>query len=104
MIADEYEGKEMNTLLNRFHMWFPGGIVLGSLVSLLMTSLDLGWQAQIWIIMIPTLIYAYLFMGQSFPRPKMEAVKSIAEKQPINQNNVLQLKKNLITWELKSAI
>ena len=79
MIADEYEGKEMNTLLNRFHMWFPGGIVLGSLVSLLMTSLDLGWQAQIWIIMIPTLIYAYLFMGQSFPIPKMEAVTSIAE-------------------------
>ena len=79
MIADEYEGKEMNTLLNRFHMWFPGGIVLGSLVSLLMTSLELGWQAQIWIIMIPTLIYAYLFMGQSFPRPKMEAVTSIAE-------------------------
>mgnify|MGYP000034506176 CR=1 FL=1 len=29
MIADAYEGKEMNTLLNRFHMWFPGGIVLG---------------------------------------------------------------------------
>ena len=79
MIADANEGKRMNTLLNRFHMWFPGGIVLGSLVSLLMTSLDLGWQAQIWIIMIPTLIYAYLFMGQSFPKPKMEAVTSIAE-------------------------
>ena len=28
MIADAYEGKQMNTLLNRFHMWFPGGIVL----------------------------------------------------------------------------
>lgn len=79
MIADAYEGKQMNTLLNRFHMWFPGGIVLGSLVSLMMTSLDLGWQAQIWIIMIPTLIYAYLFMGQSFPKPRTEAVTSIGE-------------------------
>jgi MFS family permease len=79
MIADAYEGKQMNTLLNRFHMWFPGGIVLGSLVSLLMTSLDLGWQAQIWIIMIPTLIYAYLFMGQEFPKPKIEGVTSIGE-------------------------
>jgi len=79
MIADAYEGKQMNTLLNRFHMWFPGGIVLGSLVSLLMTSLDLGWQAQIWIIMIPTLIYAYLFMGQTFPKPRTEAVTSIGE-------------------------
>ena len=79
MIADAYEGKQMNTLLNRFHMWFAGGIVLGSLVSLLMTTLDLGWQAQIWIIMIPTLIYAYLFMGQEFPKPKIEGVTSISE-------------------------
>ena len=79
MIADAYEGKQMNTLLNRFHIWFPGGIVLGSLVSLLMTTLDLGWQAQIWIIMIPTLIYAYLFMRQEFPKPKIEGVTSIGE-------------------------
>jgi MFS family permease len=79
MIADANEGKRMNTLLNRFHMWFPGGIVLGSLISLLMTSLDLGWQAQIWIIMIPTLIYVYLFFGQEFPKPKMEKVASIGE-------------------------
>ena len=79
MIADANEGKRMNTLLNRFHMWFPGGIVLGSLISLLMTSLDLGWQAQIWIIMIPTLIYVYLFFDQEFPKPKMEKVASIGE-------------------------
>ena len=79
MIADAYKGKQMNTLLNRFHMWFPGGIVLGSLVSLLMTELSLGWQAQIWIIMIPTFIYAYLFMGQTFPKPNLEGVTSLAE-------------------------
>ena len=69
----------MNTLLNRFHMWFPGGIVLGSLISKFMTDLDMGWQAQIWIIMIPTLIYVYLFYGQSFPKPKLEATTSIGE-------------------------
>ena len=62
MIADAYEGKQMNTLLNRFHMWFPGGIVLGSLISKFMTDASLGWQTQIWIIVIPTLIYAYLFL------------------------------------------
>lgn len=79
MIADAYEGKKMNTLLNRFHMWFPGGIVLGSLISKFMTDMSLGWQAQIWIIVIPTLIYAYLFAGQSFPKPKEEASSSISE-------------------------
>ncbi|MBX7124487.1 MAG: MFS transporter [Cyclobacteriaceae bacterium] len=77
MIADSYSGKQMNTLLNRFHMWFPGGIVLGSLVSLVMTNMELGWQAQIWIIVIPTVIYAYLFYGQVFPQPRKE-VASVA--------------------------
>jgi MFS transporter, putative metabolite:H+ symporter len=73
MIASAYSGKLMNTLLNRFHMWFPGGIVLGSLVSLAMTKMELGWEAQIWIILIPTLIYAYLFWGQTFPAPRQES-------------------------------
>jgi MFS family permease len=71
MIADAYEGKRMNSMLNRFHMWFPGGIVIGSLVSLLMTNLGLTWQAQIWVIMIPTLIYAYLFWGQKWPKAQV---------------------------------
>jgi MFS family permease len=78
MIAASYSGKQMNTLLNRFHMWFPGGIVLGSLVSFGMTKMNLGWEAQIWIILIPTLIYAYLFYGQKFPEPKAE-IASFAE-------------------------
>ncbi len=78
MIADGYSGKTMNTLLNRFHMWFPGGIVLGSLVSLFMTKMNLGWEAQIWIILIPTLIYAYLFYGQVFPEPKNKDVASLS--------------------------
>ena len=78
MIAASYTGKEMNTLLNRFHMWFPGGIVLGSLVSFTMTKMNLGWEAQIWIILIPTIIYAYLFYGQAFPEPKKE-IASLAE-------------------------
>ena len=42
MIATAYSGKQMNTLLNRFHMWFPGGIVLGSLVSLCHDKNELG--------------------------------------------------------------
>ncbi len=78
MIAASYTGKQMNTLLNRFHMWFPGGIVIGSLVSLAMTKMNFGWEAQIWIILIPTIIYAYLFYGQAFPEPKKE-IASFAE-------------------------
>lgn len=79
MIADSYSGKQMNTLLNRFHMWFPGGIVIGSLVSLGMTRLNLGWEAQIWIILLPTLVYAWLFYGQEFPKPQHQESVSVVE-------------------------
>lgn len=71
MIADAFEGKRMNTMLNRFHMWFPGGIVIGSLVSFFMTRAGLSWQTQIWVIMVPTLIYAYLFWGQKWPKAQV---------------------------------
>lgn len=79
MIADSYSGPSMNKMLSRFHMWFPGGIVVGSLISDFMTKADMGWQAQIWVIMIPTIIYAVLFWGQLFPKPKVEGVVSIGE-------------------------
>lgn len=32
-----------------------------------MTDYGLGWQAQIGIMLIPTLIYGYLFFKQKFP-------------------------------------
>ncbi|WP_353721436.1 MFS transporter [Dyadobacter sp. 676] len=79
MIADSYEGLQMSKMLNRFHMWFPGGIVVGSLISKFMTDAELGWQAQIWVILIPTIIYAVLFWGQTFPKPHVAGVTSIGE-------------------------
>jgi MFS family permease len=77
MIADSNTGKTMNTLMNRFHMWFPGGIVLGSLISLGMTKMNLGWELQIWVIIIPAIIYAYLFYGQDFPKPRTAGVGTL---------------------------
>ena len=79
MIADSYTGLKMNKMLNRFHMWFPGGIVVGSLISKFMTDANLGWQAQIWVIMIPAAIYAFLFWGQAFPKPHVAGVTSVSE-------------------------
>jgi MFS family permease len=71
MIADSYSGLDFNSKLNRFHMWFPGGIVLGSLISKFMTDGGFAWQTQVWVIIIPTVIYAYLFAGQAFPKPRI---------------------------------
>jgi MFS family permease len=78
MIADSYTGSAFHSKLNKFHMWFPGGIVLGSLISQYMTDAHLPWQAQIWVILIPALIYAYLFYGQTFPQAKAASSSALA--------------------------
>lgn len=87
MIADAYQGNKMSKMMNRFHMWFPGGIVIGSLVSGFMTDGikigsthfggGIGWEIQIWLIIIPTLIYAYLFFGQSWPKAKVQEAATL---------------------------
>jgi MFS family permease len=79
MIADMYSGNKMSKMLNRFHMWFPGGIVLGSLISKFMTDANLGWQAQMWVTMIPTVIYAILFYGKTFPKSKVEGATHLGK-------------------------
>lgn len=79
MIADTYEGVRMSKMMNRFHMWFPGGIVIGSLISQLMgpNGMGLPWQSQIWVILIPTLIYAYLFWSAEWPKAKVEEAANV---------------------------
>ena len=78
MIADAYEGNVMSKMMNRFHMWFPGGIVIGSLLSKFMTDFGFGWETQIWIILLPTLAYAYLFYKQGWPEAKIKEKASLS--------------------------
>lgn len=67
MIASMYTN-EKTKMLNRFHVWFPGGIVIGSLVGwLVMDVLGLSWQVMVGTLFIPLIIYAALFFGQKFP-------------------------------------
>ncbi|MDO3644127.1 sugar MFS transporter [Mucilaginibacter sp. L3T2-6] len=60
--------------LNHFHLWFPGGIVIGTLVVSLFDHLlgghvagKLIWQIEVGVMLIPTLIYGYLFSKLDFP-------------------------------------
>lgn len=69
MIADTYEGVQMSTMLNRFHMWFPGGIFLGSLIGFAMEGIS--WQVQVAIILVPTIVYAFLFWTVKWPSAKI---------------------------------
>ena len=61
--------------LNQFHVWFPGGIVLGGLAAFLLDETGLGdWRAKLSLVLIPALAYGVLLLGQRFP--KTENVRS----------------------------
>lgn len=81
LIAEMYSGIKVDKMLNRFHMWFPGGIVLGSLISNYVPQLGgfwAEWQTLMWVTMVPTVIYAILFWGKAFPKPHVEGATSLA--------------------------
>jgi MFS family permease len=60
--------------LNRFHMWFPTGIVIGGLLVYFMTKSGLGWRYQTAIMILPTLGYGFLFFNRQFPQTERVTV------------------------------
>ena len=67
LIAQIYKDNK-TTMLNRFHVWFPGGIVIGAIISKFMTDAGLGWQLQIAVMLVPTAIYGVMVLKQQFPQ------------------------------------
>jgi len=61
------------TKLNHFHLWFPGGIVIGSLLVFAINALHLTWEPKyilefkVGLMLIPTVIYGFLFSKLDFP-------------------------------------
>jgi MFS family permease len=67
LVASMYPN-EKTKMLNRFHVWFPGGIVIGSVLGyLVMDVMHIEWQFLVALLFIPLIIYGYLFLGQKFP-------------------------------------
>jgi MFS family permease len=55
------------TKLNHFHLWFPGGIVIGTLIVFLFNKIGLGTNLQVGMMLIPTILYGYYFSKLEFP-------------------------------------
>ncbi len=59
---------EKTKMLNRFHVWFPGGIVIGGVLAwFVMDTLNLPWQLLVSLLFIPLAIYGFLFFGEKIP-------------------------------------
>lgn len=72
LVASLYT-ENKTTKLNHFHLWFPGGIVIGTLVVRFLgenipgTSYLNNWQLLVGLMLIPTLLYGFLFSKLQFP-------------------------------------
>ena len=60
--------QDKTTRLNHFHVWFPGGIVIGGLLAFALGRAGLGWQVQFASMLVPLVVYGVMFRGQAFPR------------------------------------
>ncbi|MGI8907281.1 MAG: MFS transporter [Candidatus Sumerlaeaceae bacterium] len=66
LVATIYPDRKTEKL-NQFHVWFPGGIVIGGLACFLLSKIGMGWQPKLGLVVLPTLVYGALFIGQSVP-------------------------------------
>ena len=54
--------------LNQFHVWFPGGVVVGGLAAYGLDLLGVtAWQLKIALILVPTLAYGVMLLREPFP-------------------------------------
>jgi len=54
--------------LNFLHAWWPGGIVIGSVVSYALTRAGQGWQLKQAVVLIPALVYGFMLLRLRLPR------------------------------------
>jgi MFS family permease len=61
--------------LNILHAWWPGGIIIGGLLAAGMAQVNLTWQWQIGIVLIPAVLYGAITLGTKFPPTERIAAK-----------------------------
>ena len=54
--------------LNQFHVWFPGGVVIGGLAVFGLDFVGVtDWQVKLALILVPTLTYGVMILREPFP-------------------------------------
>ena len=54
--------------LNILHASWPAGMVIGGVIGWTMGEAGVSWKIQLALYLIPTVVYGYMFLGQSMPK------------------------------------
>ena len=67
LVATLYPEKKA-VRLNQFHVWFPGGIVIGGVAAFLLDQVGVGfWELKLALILVPTVLYGVIMLFEHFP-------------------------------------
>jgi MFS family permease len=79
LVATMFPDDKTNRM-NILHAWWPGGLIIGGLASYALTkimgldvtgvaasTMALGWQVKLALIMVPAVIYAFMVWNEKFP-------------------------------------
>jgi fucose permease len=66
LIASLYPSDKTNKL-NILHAWWPGGLVIGGLLGVLLSSVGMGWQVKLLLVVFPAIAVIALSLGVKFP-------------------------------------
>jgi MFS family permease len=67
LVATIYADRKTERL-NLLHAWWPGGIVIGSVLAYALTKAGQGWQVKQAIVLIPAFVYGALLLRLRLPR------------------------------------
>src|SRR6266581_3931634 len=70
--------------LNVLHAWWPGGIIIGGLISVILGKLGAGWQTKMAVVLLPAVIYGALILGTKFP-PTERVAAGVPARQMFKQ-------------------
>jgi MFS family permease len=74
LTATVYSDKK-GQMLNVLHAWWPGGMIIGGLLALLLTQFGAGWQVKMSIIAVPAVIYLVMCLMREYPQTERVAAK-----------------------------
>jgi MFS family permease len=68
LVATIYSDQKTKRL-NMLHAWWPGGVVIGGLLAVLMTqAFDASWQLKLSTILVPAAIYLVMAFTMTYPQ------------------------------------
>ena len=60
-------------MLNRMHLWFPGGVAIGGVFVWFLDLAHANWRYKMLLVLVPAVAYGLIFLREKFPPTEAQA-------------------------------